>query len=84
MKFLKRFGDACSSKRNSFQFTAIDDCTRLRVLKIYERNNQKNACDFVDTVLSRLPFRVQAIQTDPPTGHPALSSAPSSTGTCRT
>jgi transposase InsO family protein len=34
------------------------------VLKIYERNNQKNACDFVDYVLSRLPFRVQAIQTD--------------------
>jgi transposase InsO family protein len=52
-------------KRASYwQFTAIDDCTRLRVLKIYERNNQKNACDFVDYVLSRLPFRVQAIQTD--------------------
>ncbi|BCM88514.1 hypothetical protein IAD21_00347 [Abditibacteriota bacterium] len=46
------------------QFTAIDDCTRLRILKIYERNNQKNACDFVDYVLSRLPFRVQTIQTD--------------------
>jgi transposase InsO family protein len=52
-------------KRKSYwQFTAIDDCTRLRVLKIYERNNQKNAIDFVDTVLSRLPFRVQTIQTD--------------------
>jgi transposase InsO family protein len=33
-------------------------------LKIYERNNQKNAIDFVNYVLSRLPFRVQAIQTD--------------------
>lgn len=47
-----------------WQFTAIDDCTRLRVLKIYERNNQVNACDFVDTVLARLPFQVGAIQTD--------------------
>jgi transposase InsO family protein len=51
-------------RKGYFQFTAVDDCARLRVLKIYERNNQKNAMDFVDYVLSRLPFRVQAIQTD--------------------
>jgi hypothetical protein len=41
----------------------------LRVLNIYERNNQKNAIDkniidFVDYVLSRLPFRAQTVQTD--------------------
>ncbi len=60
-----KFLSAIPGKRKSYwQFTAIDDCTRLRVLKIYERNNQKNACEFVDYVLSRLPFRVQAIQTD--------------------
>ena len=60
-----KFLDPLPGKRKGyFQYTAIDDCTRLRVLKIYERNNQKNACDFVDYVLSRLPFRVQAIQTD--------------------
>jgi len=54
-----------TGKRKSYwQFTAIDDCTRLRVLKIYERNNQRNAIDFVDYVLSRLPFRVQTVQTD--------------------
>jgi transposase InsO family protein len=51
-------------RKGYYQFTAIDDCTRLRVLKIYERNNQKNAIDFVEYVLSRLPFRVRAIQTD--------------------
>lgn len=60
-----KFLAAIPGKRKSYwQFTAIDDCTRLRILKIYERNNQKNAIDFVDYVLSRLPFRVQAIQTD--------------------
>ena len=60
-----KFLAAIPGKRKSYwQFTAIDDCTRLRVLKIYDRNNQKNACNFVDYVLSRLPFRVQAIQTD--------------------
>lgn len=60
-----KFLAAIPGKRRSYwQYTAIDDCPRLRVLKIYERNNQKNACDFVDTVLSRLPFRVQTVQTD--------------------
>lgn len=60
-----KFLQAIPGKRRSYwRFTAIDDCTRLRILKIYERNNQKNAIDFVDTVLARLPFRVQTIQTD--------------------
>jgi transposase InsO family protein len=43
---------------------AIDDCTRLRVLKIYDRLNQKTAIQFVDYVLERLPFLIQVIQTD--------------------
>jgi transposase InsO family protein len=47
-----------------FQYTAIDDCTRLRVLKVYRHNNQKTAIDFLDYVLAQLPFRVEAIQTD--------------------
>ena len=47
-----------------YQFTAIDDCTRLRVLRIYPQLNQKTAIQFVDYVLSRLPFRVEVIQTD--------------------
>ena len=60
-----KFLAAIPGKRQSYyQYSAIDDCTRLRVLKIYERNNQKNAIDFVDYVLSRLPFRVKTIQTD--------------------
>ena len=46
------------------QFTAIDDCTRLRVLRIYPKLNQQTAIQFVDYVLERLPFRVEVIQTD--------------------
>ncbi|MFR9774316.1 helix-turn-helix domain-containing protein, partial [Nocardia sp. SC052] len=42
-----------------YQFTAIDDCTRLRILKIYPRNNQKTAIQFLDYVLSQLPFAVE-------------------------
>ena len=51
-------------RKKYYQFTAIDDCTRLRVIKIFDRNNQKNAIQFVDYVLSRLPFHVEVIQTD--------------------
>ena len=51
-------------RRKFYQFTAIDDCTRLRVLRIYPQLNQKTAIQFVDYVLSRLPFSVQVIQVD--------------------
>ena len=52
------------SAKRYYQFTAIDDCTRLRVLRIYPRLNQKTAIQFADYVLERLPFQVQVIQTD--------------------
>jgi transposase InsO family protein len=53
-----------SSKKKYYQFTAIDDCTRIRVLRIYDQLNQKTAIQFADYVLDKLPFRVEAIQTD--------------------
>ena len=46
------------------QFTAFDDCTRLRVLRIYPRCDQQTAIQFLDYVLQRLPFRVEVMQTD--------------------
>jgi transposase InsO family protein len=47
-----------------YQFTAIDDCTRYRVLRIYDRNNVKNATDFVNQVKKVLPFAIKQVQTD--------------------
>lgn len=61
VKFLERI--AGTGKR-LYQFTAIDDCTRIRVLKIYDACNQSSAIRFVNEVLRRLPFRVLVIQTD--------------------
>jgi transposase InsO family protein/transposase-like protein len=52
------------SRKKHYQFTAIDDCTRIRVLRIYPRNNQKTAIQFIDYVLEKLPFRVETVQTD--------------------
>ena len=47
-----------------YQYTAIDDCTRLRVLKVYRHLNQRTAIQFADYVLEKLPFKVEKVQTD--------------------
>lgn len=52
------------TKKRFYQFTAIDDCTRIRVLKIYDACNQRTAIHFINDVLRRLPFRVHVVQTD--------------------
>ena len=52
------------SRRKYYQFTAIDDCTRLRVLRVYDRCNQATAIRFLDEVMARLPFRIETVQTD--------------------
>jgi len=61
VKFLERIP---GSQKRLYQFTAIDDCTRIRVLKVYSRCNQRTAIRFIDDVLRRLPFRVHVVQTD--------------------
>jgi transposase InsO family protein len=61
VKFLERIQD---SKKRYYQNTAIDDCTRLQVLKIYERSSQRTSIQFIDFALSRLPFRTEVLQTD--------------------
>jgi len=53
-----------SAGRRLYQFTAIDDCTRIRGLKVYDACNQRTAIQFVDEVRRRLLFRVLVVQTD--------------------
>lgn len=55
---------AARRQRRYYQFTAIDDCTRLRVLRIYPKADQRTAIQFLDYVAARLPFPVEVIQTD--------------------
>lgn len=52
------------TRKRLYQFTAIDDCTRIRVLKVYHACNQQTAIRFADEALRRLPFRVHLMQTD--------------------
>lgn len=56
--------DNCKIAKRLYQFTAVDDCTRLRVLRLYEARNGKNATQFVGELLTAFPFPVQCIQTD--------------------
>ena len=51
-------------KIKRYQYTAIDDATRIRALKIYDRHTQANAIDFVDYVIKLFPFRINNIRTD--------------------
>ena len=61
VKFIEPIG---GSRKKHYHFTAVDDCTRIRVLRIYDRNKQKAAIQFLDYVLEKLPFAVEVIQTD--------------------
>jgi hypothetical protein len=61
VKFLERLP---GSRRRLYQFTAIDDCTRIRVLKVFDACNQATAIRFIDDVIRPLPFRIHVVQTD--------------------
>jgi transposase InsO family protein len=61
VKFLERIK---GPGKQYYQYTAIDDCTRLRVLKIFKNINQRTSIQFIDHALSWLPFRAHVIQTD--------------------
>ena len=51
-------------KIRRFQYTAIDDATRIRALKIYARHTQANAIDFINHVIDKFPFRIRKVRTD--------------------
>lgn len=63
VKFLD-FKDEHGNSLRRFQYTAIDDATRVRALKIYSKHTQANAIDFINYVVSKFPFRIHTVQTD--------------------
>lgn len=57
--------DTCKVGKNLYQFTAIDDCTRMRVLALYSSRSASNASHFVENrLLKEFPFPIQRIQSD--------------------
>jgi transposase len=67
------------TKKRYCRYTAIDDCIRLRILKIFERNSARSAIQFVDYVGEHFP--TASIGSRPTV---VLSSRRISTGTSST
>jgi len=65
VKFLT-FKGKQGEKVRRFQYTAIDDATRVRALKVYEKHTQANAIDFVNHIIEKFPFRIREIRTELP------------------
>lgn len=63
VKFLF-FNDKGGKRIKRYQYTAIDDASRARALRIYAKHNQKCAIDFLDYVRAEFPFRIHTVQTD--------------------
>jgi transposase InsO family protein len=56
--------DTCEIPKQLYQYTALDDCTRLKVIKLYAEKRATNSLNFLEYVLEELPFPIQRIQTD--------------------
>lgn len=56
--------DVRKLRAGAYQFTAIDDCTRLKVIRVYPRKTAKNSVAFLLEVLDELEFPIQRVQTD--------------------
>lgn len=55
---------ALRNARNDFEFAAVDDFSREAVVTIHTDQTSTTAADFLEHVLSRLPYRVEAVLTD--------------------
>jgi len=59
--------DACfpfGRSRKIASFDAIDDCSRYVYAKLYEREDDNSAIDFVKHLVKNVPFRIQRIRID--------------------
>jgi transposase InsO family protein len=63
VKFLKlRNHEGKGVKR--YQYTAVDDATRIRALQVFPKHNQDCAIQFMDYVIDKFPFRISTVRTD--------------------
>ena len=57
-------GEAKRDGKRLYQWTAIDECTRLRLVYGYEEHTPENSVDFLERLIKAFPFPIQTIQTD--------------------
>jgi transposase InsO family protein len=56
--------DNCKIAPRLYQYTAVDDCTRMRVVGLYPRRTAACSLAFLDKAIEELPFPIQRLQTD--------------------
>ncbi len=56
--------DVTKLRDKAYQFTAIDDCTRMKVIRIYPNKKAESTIHFLGEILDTLQFPIQHIQTD--------------------
>jgi transposase InsO family protein len=47
-----------------YQYTIVDDCTRVQYAKLFPQLSQDNTCLFLEEVLSKSPFQLQKVRMD--------------------
>jgi transposase InsO family protein len=57
-------GAARRDGKRLYQWTAIDECTRLRYVFGYEEHTPENSVNFLNRLRKAFPFQIQTVQTD--------------------
>lgn len=57
-------GEALENNRHFYQWTAIDECTRMRFVYGFEEHTPENTVKFLEKLINVFPFKIQTIQTD--------------------
>jgi transposase InsO family protein len=56
--------DTCKIAPGLYQYTAVDDCTRIRCLALFDRRTAANSLLFLEQMIEEMPFPIQRIQSD--------------------
>jgi transposase InsO family protein len=59
-----KFLPALRNARNDFEFAAVDDFSREAVVSIRTEQTSASAAAFLEHVVARLPYRIEAVLTD--------------------
>ena len=57
-------GKALKDQKHLYQWTAIDECTRMRFVYGFEEHTPENSVRFLAMVIKAFPFKIKTIQTD--------------------
>lgn len=57
-------GKVLKDGKHLYQWTAIDECTRIRFVYGFEEHTPENSVKFLNMLKDEFPFKIQTIQTD--------------------